>query len=200
MAAVQAIVREPLSPRTQAEPATDPDAQVVARAVAGDRAAFEALVRKYQRSIYFLALRHVRDPDDAKELVQRAFIKTFQALPQFRGASQFRTWLYRIAINLSLNHMRDHAKFVRDVALEEPDPHPAVDDDLVAATDARRLRELVARLPRKQRLAVELHAFEELPFREVGEILGTSEGAAKVNYHYGVKRLREWLGATEEAG
>jgi RNA polymerase sigma-70 factor, ECF subfamily len=173
----------------------DEDSQLVERFRQGERVAFEQLVRKYQKPIYFFILRHVPDADEAQELTQRAFIKAFGGLAGFRGQAAFRSWLYRIAVNLALNHIRDQAKFARDVELEErpESSRPAV-DQLVSHEDSVRLREAVARLPHKQRLTLELRVYEDLSFREVADILGTSEGAAKVNYHYAVKRLKEWLG------
>ena len=175
----------------------DDDGQLVERFRQGERAAFEQLVRKYQKPIYFFILRHVSDADEAQELTQRAFIKAFGGLAGFRGQAAFRSWLYRIAVNLALNHIRDQAKFARDVELEErPESSREAVDQLVSHEDSVRLREAVARLPRKQRLTLELRVYEDLSFREVADILGTSEGAAKVNYHYAVKRLKEWLGET----
>jgi RNA polymerase sigma-70 factor (ECF subfamily) len=175
----------------------DEDSQLVERFRQGERAAFEQLVRKYQKPIYFFVLRHVPDSDEAQELTQRAFIKAFGGLAGFRGQAAFRSWLYRIAVNLALNHIRDQSKFARDVELEERpvgSRAATADDQLVAHEDQVRLREAVAKLPRKQRLTLELRVYEDLSFREVADILGTSEGAAKVNYHYAVKRLKEWLG------
>jgi RNA polymerase sigma-70 factor (ECF subfamily) len=177
----------------------DEDMRLVDRFRAGERLAFEQLVRKYQEPIYYLLLRHVRDPDEATELTQRAFIKAFGGLAGFRGQAQFRSWLYRIAVNLALNHLRDNARFARDVPLEErpSNDRPAV-EQLAQHEQSQRLRRAVARLPPKQRLTLELRVYDDLSFREVAEILGTSEGAAKVNYHYAVKRLKEWLGDDTE--
>jgi RNA polymerase sigma-70 factor, ECF subfamily len=173
----------------------DEDSQLVERFRQGERTAFEQLVRKYQKPIYFFILRHVSDADEAQELTQRAFIKAFSGLAGFRGQAAFRSWLYRIAVNLALNHIRDQSKFARDVELEErPEGSRAAVDQLVSHEESVRLREAVAKLPRKQRLTLELRVYEDLSFREVADILGTSEGAAKVNYHYAVKRLKEWLG------
>jgi RNA polymerase sigma-70 factor (ECF subfamily) len=177
-----------------ARDAADEDEDLVSRHRAGERRAFDELVRKYQRSIYFLTLRYVKDPDDAKDVAQRAFVRAFEALGGFRGGSTFKTWLYRIAINLSLNHLRDHAR-------ERP---AALEDDLLV-TDAvgagrllsdeerRRLRAAIEALPPKQRLVLELRVFEELPFREVAAVADCSENAAKVNFHLAVKRLRQEL-------
>jgi RNA polymerase sigma-70 factor (ECF subfamily) len=176
----------------------DEDAVLVERFLAGDRDAFTLLVQKHQKSLYFFVLRQVRDADEAKDLLQRAFLKAFQGLAGFRRDAQFRTWLYRIAINLTHNYIRDRAKF-RDYDLGDQ-VHPATPPPelITAREDWQRLQAAVARLPPKQRLTLELRVFEELSFREVAEILSTSEGAAKVNYHYAVKKLKQWLGGDEE--
>src|SRR5262252_2409194 len=195
MSASELALRTRFSRVLVPDDAADEDTRLVERFRQGERVAFEQLVRKYQKPIYFFILRHVPDADEAQELTQRAFIKAFGGLAGFRGQAAFRSWLYRIAVNLALNHIRDQSKFARDVELEErPESSRAAVDQLVSHEDSVRLREAVQRLPRKQRLTLELRVYEDLTFREVADILGTSEGAAKVNYHYAVKRLKEWLG------
>jgi RNA polymerase sigma-70 factor (ECF subfamily) len=180
--------------------AADEDTLLVERFRAGHRDAFEQLVRKYQKPLYFLVFRLVSDADEAQELTQRAFIKALAALAGFRGQAALRSWLYRIAINLAKNHIRDQSKFARNFPLEErPEPARAAVDQLVLHEESLRLRQAVAQLPRKQRLTLELRVYEDLSFREVADVLGTSEGAAKVNYHYAVKRLKESLGKTAAA-
>ena len=188
------VQQRPGRPNERSQPRDD-DAALVNRFRGGERAAFDQLVRRYQRPIYFLMLRHVGDPDEAAELTQRSFIKALSGVGELRGASQFRTWLFKIAVHLALNHLRDYRKFTRDDELDQlPSPASAPVDELVAAERARALRAAVARLPAKQKLTLELRVYEDLPFREVAEILGTTENAAKVNFHYAVQRLKEWLG------
>src|SRR5262252_7071819 len=99
--AAETLQQRPGRPNERSQPRDD-DAALITRFRSGERAAFDQLVRRYQRSIYFLMLRHVGDPDEAAELTQRAFIKALQGLGELRGTSQFRTWLYRIAVNLAL--------------------------------------------------------------------------------------------------
>src|SRR5262245_25648787 len=87
-----------------------PDEVLVGQARAGSRPAFEALVRRYQRPVYYLVLRYARDPDEAADLAQRTFIRAMDNVAELRGAEVFRTWLFRIAVNLSLNYLRDTAR------------------------------------------------------------------------------------------
>ncbi|HXU82592.1 MAG TPA: sigma-70 family RNA polymerase sigma factor [Polyangia bacterium] len=171
------------------------DAHLVERARAGSRPSFEALVRRYQRPLYFLCLRYVRDHDAASDLAQRTLIKALEKMDELRDPGIFKSWLFRIGANLALNHLRDNARFVEEQAPSGPDEPllPEAEAQLEAAEDAAALRRAVAELPTKQRMTLELRVFEELSFRDIAESLETTEGAAKVNFHYAVRRLRALL-------
>jgi RNA polymerase sigma-70 factor, ECF subfamily len=175
------------------------DEALVRQARAGSRPAFEALVRRYQKPLYFLCLRYVHDHDAASDLTQRSFIRVLEKLDDLREDNTFKSWLFRIAANLSLNHIRDHARFVDESAAVSEDPGagaagPDVQSLLEAAETSQALREAVALLPTKQRMTLELRVYEELSFKDIAVALDTTEGAAKVNFHYAVKRLRDLLG------
>lgn len=180
-----------LPPRPSDATPDGDDAILVERARAGSRPAFEALVRRHQKPLYFLCLRYVRDHDAASDLAQRTFIKALEKMDELRDAQIFRSWLYRIGANLALNHLRDNARFVDDEppAGEEP-AVPQAETQLEAAEDALAVRRAVAELPTKQRMTLELRVYEELPFKDIAVALEISEGAAKVNFHYAVRRLR----------
>ncbi len=173
---------------------TPSDGELVARARAGSQSAFETLVRRYQKPVYYLILRYVRDADDAADLAQRAFIRAFDKVTELRGDHVFRTWLFRIAVNLALNFLRDNARFIDDEAagtgLMEA---PIGASRLEAGEESAALRRAVAQLPTRQRMTLELRVYEELSFREIAEALDTTEGAAKVNFHYAVRKLRTLL-------
>lgn len=169
----------------------DEDAPLVERFRAGDRAAFEAIVRKHEAPLTALVRRYVKNEADAKDVTQRAFLRVFERIATFRGDAAFRTWLYRIGIHLALNHVRGRAR-----------TESAELDDIAAFTSSLETGRLVAaelwqkvvarlvELPPKQRLVVELRLFHELSFREIATIAACSEESAKQNYHHGVKRLR----------
>jgi RNA polymerase sigma-70 factor, ECF subfamily len=169
------------------------DAALIARYLAGERRAFDELVRHYQKPIYHLAYRYLRSEADAKDLTQRTFLKVYGALPRFRADSSFRTWIYRIGINLCLNELRDRRRGEANDRPEVIEQALAPPPD-VEALDARArgawLRRAIASLPPKQRMVLELRIYDELPFREVAELVGSTENAAKVNFHHAVKRLR----------
>lgn len=181
-------------------PEEDSDAELVARAQGGERAALEVLVRRHQRAVFRMCLRYVRDADEAADLVQRTFVRAMSKLGELRAAEVFRPWLLRIGANLALNHLRDHARFVSEEAAPPPPaaaPAAAL-ERLESGEAARALREAVQALPTKQRMTLELRIHEELSFREIAEVLGTSEGAAKVNFHYAVRNLRARLGTAAD--
>ena len=183
------------------EPADEaPDEALVARAQRGDRAALEVLVRRHQRTVFRLCLRYVHDVDEAADLVQRTFVRAMAKLAELRAAEVFRPWLLRIAANLALNHLRDHARFVSESAADGGATAPPIATErLEAGEAARALREAVSALPTKQRMTLELRVYEELSFREIAEALGTTEGAAKVNFHYAVRNLRGKLAPAADA-
>jgi len=195
MSTAPRFVRESTGhPMTTEEPS---DADLVTRARAGHRPAFEALVRRYQKPLYFLCLRYVHDHDAAADLTQRAFIRALEKMDELRDPGIFRGWLFRIGANLSLNHLRDHARLVEEEnRTADESPHtPEAQVRLEAAEEAAALRRAVAQLPTRQRMTLELRIYEDLAFRDVAAALQTTEGAAKVNFHYAVRRLRTMLGS-----
>jgi len=177
-----------------AEADETPDEELVKRAQGGDRAALDRLVRRHQRALFALCLRYVRDPDEAADLVQRSFVRAMGKLAELRDAGVFRSWILRIGAHLALNHIRDHARFVSDdgeIETGVSDEHAlSASERIEAAEVATALRAAVHELPTKQRMTLELRIYEDLPFRDIGVALGISEGAAKVNFHYAVRKLR----------
>jgi RNA polymerase sigma-70 factor, ECF subfamily len=173
-----------------------PDAELVARAREGDLRAMDALVERHYGSVFRLCRSILGDPDRVDDAVQESFIRAYRALPKFRGASTFRTWLLSIAGNEARGALRK-SKRRREIALEDAGQVTSGDPDVAEQTvvrdEAVRVRLLVERLPEKQRLAVTLRIDEGLSFREIGEIIDSSEGSARVNYHHGIRRLREMV-------
>ena len=169
------------------EPLSPSDAELLAAFRAGDARAFEVLVRRYQRAVLTIALRFARDLDDAEDLAQRAFINAARRAGGWRGGS-FKSWLFRIVVNLSKNYLRDTARFDR-----EPGAHERIE----RAEKQRLLREAIARLPRRQREVLLLRVDGDLPFADIAAALGITEVNAKVNFHHAVQKLKTWLAAPE---
>ncbi len=179
---------------TMADAAEPSDEELVLQARAGSKAAFESLVRRHQKQLFFLCLRYVHDRDVAADVTQRAFIRVMEKIHDLRDAQIFRSWLFRIGINLSLNHLRDHARFVEEDAnfadeTNQPETHTVIE----ASQTSDAVRRAVEQLPTKQRITLELRVYEELSFREIAHAMSTTENAAKVNFHYAVRRLRGLL-------
>jgi RNA polymerase sigma-70 factor (ECF subfamily) len=174
-------------------PASVDDSPLVARALAGSSDAFETLVARHQRRVYALARRVLRDHDLADEATQRTFVRAFERLRTYRGEARFATWLHHIG----MNECRDLLRAQRGrVDLDDvPAERLATTDDTQAPL-GRRLRALVAELPPRQQSVLALRVFGELPFAEIARSEGITENAAKVSYHYAVRRLQAWLGRT----
>ena len=136
------------------------------------------------------------DEADAQDVVQDGMLRALKGLSGFRGDASFRTWLLAIVANEARSVLRRVAR-QREASLDDrlagDSPPGGVAEGVVLRTEDARVRALLARLPEKQRLAVQLRVDEGLSFREVGDVSGSSEGAARVNYHHGILRLREWL-------
>lgn len=167
---------------------------LIERARSGDRAAFGELVRLHRDAVYRFAARWLSDPDQALDVAQDVFVRAFDNLDGYRGEGRFRTWLFAIALNAVRSSARRN-KRRGEVQLDSQFPDLRTPPDAKAARAeafARATREL-ANLPEKQRGAVALRIYEGLSFREIGEIIGCSEGSARVNYHHGIQKLREAL-------
>lgn len=169
------------------------DAELLDAFRAGDLKAFETLVRRYQRPVLAIARRFARDEDDAEDLAQRAFINACERAGGWRGGS-FKSWLFRIVVNLAKNHLRDIARFDRSEEAQERESEaagPGPDDRLVRAQQQRAMRAAVAKLPRRQREVLLLRIDGDLPFAEVARTLGITEVNAKVNFHHAVQKLKQ---------
>ncbi len=160
-----------------------------------DDETFKKAIRDYRERIFLVILRFVKNRDDAKDLAQETFIRAYRSRNNFRGDSSIYTWLYRIAINLAINHKnRNHPMSSLDETPEIPgsdDPS----DGLLNTELGRNIEAAVAALPARQRTVFILHYHEEKPHAEIANLLGITEGAVKANYHQAVKKLRNGLAA-----
>ena len=184
-----------------------PDAEraLIDRAQQGDHDAFAALVNEHQRYIYNLALRVLRDENEALDLAQETFVRAWSALPNFRGQSKFRTWLYRIVTNLCYNRLPGLRRSLNalgdDVVEEIPDP------DSKSGNPARKLemqelrehlRQAVDDLDERYRLLIALRYQDELSYDEIASTLNLPLGTVKTGLFRAKERLRRALEAYEE--
>ena len=177
------------------------ESQLVARAQDGELPAFEELVTKYQREVYGLACRIISDPEEAKDMTQQAFLQAFVHIKSFRQDAQFRTWLFRIAINQCYNYLKSRKKFgdpvdVNDMILVDTNESP--ESDLVSQEDRQRLYTALEKLPAKQRAVITLKVEQGLSYQEISQVLGGTAGAARVNYCQALKTLKKFFQSEDE--
>jgi RNA polymerase sigma-70 factor (ECF subfamily) len=177
---------------------TDP--HLVARAQRGELPAFEELVKTHQREVYGLACRLVMDPEEAKDLTQQAFLQAFVHIRDFRQQAQFRTWLFRIAINQCYNYLKSKKKFGEPVDIQEMTlvAEGSPEADLINSDNQRRLHAAIEHLPAKQRAVLALKIDKGLSYQEISQILGGTAGAARVNYCQALKTLKKFLQGEDE--
>ena len=170
------------------------DDELVEKLRGGERDALTQLVKRYEAPVVQLVFRLIGNESDAEDVVQRIFVQTLQKVSGFRGRSSFKTWLYRIALNLALTLVRDDRRRRRLAPVSEPESlEIEVPDQLSRAQEHRRLRALLDQLPAKQRTVIELRIYEELPFREVAQILDCTEESARTNLYHALRRLRQLM-------
>jgi RNA polymerase sigma-70 factor (ECF subfamily) len=178
------------------------DRAAVEQARLGDERAWRRLYECHSDLIFRLAMRTVGDREAALDIVQETYVKASRALDGFRGDASFRSWLASIALNEARTWVRRTLR-KREVSIEsiaEPAQTGASADVVVARADlAERALEFIRTLPDQQRDAVLLRTTEGLPYREIAEALGTSEGSVRVSYHHGMAKLREHMMALLEA-
>jgi RNA polymerase sigma-70 factor (ECF subfamily) len=171
---------------------------LVERCRRGDLAAFETIYRTHSGRLYSVACRMLGNPADAEDLLQEIFLAAHRKLDSFRGESALGTWLFRLATNLCLDHLRSRAARAGQVT-DALDDEPALADSgsrkLAERTVAKMdLERALAKLPEGCRTAFVLHDVEGLEHREVAELLGIAEGTSKSQVHKARLRLRAMLG------
>ncbi len=182
------------------------DEELVERSIAGDTDSFNQLVMRWERPIYALAYRQIGREEDARDVVQDAFLRAFRALPGFKGQAKFSSWLYRITLNLCRDWLRRQRRApfvptpegVDDVAdLATPDMDAESIEDVVTRKD---LSQHVARamrlLPEEQRSAILLKEYHGLTFQEIAELQGCPLSTVKTRLYQGLTVLRRELSRT----
>ena len=182
------------------------DAEVMLRVKAGDQSAFDYLVQKYRRPLVSFMYRMARNTTTAEDLAQEVFLRVYRSRATYEASAKFTTWLYRIATNLAVNHARDtrHERPEVTVSLDEPDEDSGttleLPDGNLSAEQAlvRRERMLAIRskveaLPEQQRLAVIMHKYQQMDYKEIAEVLKKSESATKSLLFRAYETLRDQL-------
>jgi RNA polymerase sigma-70 factor, ECF subfamily len=182
------------------------DAQVMLRVRDGDDSAFNYLVERYRRPMIGFMFRMVHNAAIAEELAQEVFLRVYRSRASYAADAKFTTWLYRIATNLAVNHARDHKherpeqKASLDEVNEETgqtidlaDGRPNVEQEILRRERLRAIRQQVEALPERQRMAVMMHKYQELDYRQIAEVLHLSESATKSLLFRAYETLRQSL-------
>jgi RNA polymerase sigma-70 factor (ECF subfamily) len=182
-------------------PAADPtwaaadDRMLVEACLAGRRDAFDPIVERHRRQIYLLCYRYVGNHEDASDLAQDVFIRAYRGLGGFKGNSSFSTWLYRIGVNVCLNHLSLKTPHSQSLDERTPlaSPGERADAAVLRLERAGEVRAAIAKLPPRQRATLILRVYHELAHDEIASILGSSVGAVKANFFHALANLKKLL-------
>ncbi len=179
--------------------------RLVEQAQQGDAEAFTALAEKYKNGVYNYIVRMVHDRTEAEDIAQETFVRAYQALPEFRGAASFQTWLYRIASNLAIDAARRRSRRT-SISLDEPvttdegevsrqlaDERPGPFEELQSAQTQQAVREAIAELSPKLRSVIALYDLQGLSYQEIGDILGCPLGTVKSRLFNARNQLQDKL-------
>jgi RNA polymerase sigma-70 factor (ECF subfamily) len=182
------------------------DADIMLRVKTGDDSAFEYLVQKYRRPMVSFMFRMAHNSAAAEDLAQEVFLRVYRSRESYEASAKFTTWLYRIATNLAVNHARDtrHERPENMVNLDEPDSTtgqtpdladstPTIEEDIVRQERLNAIRQKVQALPERQRMAVAMHKYQQMDYKQIAEVLKLSESATKSLLFRAYETLREQL-------
>src|SRR5215468_5387004 len=178
-------------PMTATNP--DVDAELVERYLAGDTAAFDEIMVRYERQIYRICYRFVENREDAMDLAQEVFIKAFEHLGSFRRESSLKTWLYRIAMNHCINHVKKHSQEFVEVNESTGSVRASVHAQLEDREQREQFRQLVKQLPPKQKAILEMRINEQLSYEEIAKISGRSVSTIKASVFFALEKLRKLI-------
>ena len=191
--------------RNPALPGLD-DAQIMLRVRDGDDNAFNYLVERYRRPMISFMFRMVHNAAIAEELAQEVFLRVYRSRASYAADAKFTTWLYRIATNLAVNHARDnkHERPEEKSSLDEintetgqamdvADERPTIEQEIMRNERLKTIRLTIEALPERQRMAVMMHKYQELDYRQIAEVLHLSESATKSLLFRAYESLRQSL-------
>ena len=192
-------------PEDTPTPAPEDEAVLVQRARRGDLAAYDELVRRHQERIYGTIYHMTSNHEDANDLAQESFIKAFHALRSFKGGSRFYTWLYRIAVNKTINHLKQRKNRIH-MSLNDLDFNAEHDPDLVALISEKtpnrevnlselqeKLNGALLKLSEPHRLVVVLHDVQGMPHDEIAKVMNCNIGTVRSRLFYARQQLQALL-------
>lgn len=159
-------------------------------------AAFNELLFLYKERLYWHIRKIVISHDDADDILQNTFIKIYKNIQKFKGESKLFSWMYRIATNEALTHLKNNAKLksIHNQEIQQYTLDNLQADVYFEGDDIQlKLQKAIATLPQKQGLVFNMRYFDEIKYSDMSEILETSEGALKASYHLAVKKIEDYL-------
>lgn len=163
----------------------------------GNKNAFNFIVRRYQKKVYWIIRKMVLDHDDADDITQEVFLKLHRSLCDFRGESKFFTYIYKIAVNFSINHINKHKKInMRKSDIDNSNirsTDKSADEEMNSKQRTLILEEAIRSLPEQQRAVFNMRYYDNLTYDEISEILNKSVGGMKANYFHAIKKLEKFL-------
>lgn len=168
---------------------------------ATSRSAFDTVMRLYGERIYMQIRKMVISHDDADDLLQNTFLKAWNNIDNFRGEARLSTWLYKIAVNESINHLNKERKKYQTTSVEDDEfLLNSLESDTFFDGDNlhKEFQKAILMLPEKQRLVFNMKYFQEMKYEDMSAILGTSVGALKASYHHAVKKIEEYFSGSAD--
>ena len=174
---------------------------IIKQVLGGDADAFEHIVKKYEKKVYNLALRYLKNRDDALDLSQEVFIQVYNNLAQFRGDSQFSTWIYRVTYNKCVDMLRKTQKLRRNVVMstddenffETRDCRASIEEDYEGRETLVTVMKIIDTLPSEQRDVVILRYIKDLSYSQIADVLGIAEGTIKSRLNRARLKIKEQL-------
>jgi RNA polymerase sigma-70 factor (ECF subfamily) len=173
----------------------DDDASLVSLALAGQAEAFGTLIERYDRAVYNLCLRTLREPEEAKDASQEAFFKAFRALRTFRPGAKFSTWIFSIAYHACCDRLNARRRYSDAEIPDRADPAPGPDVQLERLDEASRLRAAIDALPEKYRTVITMYHLQGHQYEEIARVLGLPMGTVKTHLFRAKEQLRKMIGS-----
>lgn len=157
----------------------------------GNEKAFEELVKRYQRRVYYLCYRMVRNYEDSADLTQDVFVRVYKGLKKFRFKSSLWTWIYRITLNLCISFSKSRKKELLQNSIF---PHSPTPQENYKRKELRKaIDRAILSLPSQQRAVFIMHYYEDMKYKDIAEVIGCKLGTVKVHYFQAIRKLREFL-------
>jgi RNA polymerase sigma-70 factor, ECF subfamily len=173
------------------------DGDLVAATLRGNSNAFATLVERYDRAVYHLAYRTVRDVEEARDATQEAFFKAFRSLRTFKPGAKFSTWIFAITYHACCDRLNRRKRYTNEELPERADAGPGPEQQAIALDEAARLRAAIDQLPEKYRTVITLYHLQGKQYEEIAQVLELPMGTVKTHLFRAKEQLRKLLGGAE---